>query len=229
MRWRLERRGGNVFGLFSVAAEDLKGATFPVYVDTAIAEELVGASSDDAYGAASSSNWTITQTTAEFSNARYNRYNGFRWTSVPIPQGVNIESASFSPYFYSASNDSPSVTICGNDVDNAATFATSSDTYDDRAKTTANVNWVEADVGVGFNASPDIAGVVEEIVGRGSWASDNALALLTAGIKKSNCFIYHWDRKPTGTYAAKFNCTYTEGGGSAIPAIMHHYRQLRSR
>lgn len=45
MRWRLERRGGDVFGLFSVLATDLKGATFPVYVDTAIAEEQVGASS----------------------------------------------------------------------------------------------------------------------------------------------------------------------------------------
>jgi hypothetical protein len=229
MRWRLERRGGDVFGLFSVLATDLKGATFPVYVDTAIAEEQVGASDDDGSSASPGTAWNRTLANFYLNRTSTSTYcAGFRFTTVPIPQGATIDSASWTPYIYSAANDSPNHTVYANDVDDAADF--SSGRPNQRAYTDAGVSWEGTDIGTGFTQSPDIKAVVQEVVSRDGWASGNNLALLTtdnAGIS-AFCQVYAWDYTGNAR-AAKFNCTYTVGGGSAIPAIMHHYRQLRSR
>ena len=229
MRWRLERRGGDVFGLFSVLATDLKSATYPVYVDTAIDEEQVGASSDDANATAYNSNWIINGTYKYMNQTTVDHCIGLRWTTVPIPVGATIDSASVSVYFYGGNYDNPSARIYGNDVGNAATFATN-ESFNSRDKTTASIDWVATDVGEGFVASPDIKTVVGEIVARGDWASDNAIALLTRAISDVTRYsiLYLWDYTGNAR-GAKFNCTYTAGGASAIPAIMHHYRQLRSR
>lgn len=228
MRWRLERRGGDVFGLFSVLATDLKGATFPVYVDTAISEEKVGASSDDAQD--SSGEWDITSSVGNISGMA-NYYCGFRWTTVPIPKSATIDSAAVDLYFVSTTYDDPDAYLYMEDADNAATFATDEGGYANRAKTAGSVVWNATAVGGSWETSPDIKSIVKTVVNRGGWASGNALALLTAPRGTgagSNARVVQYDYN--SSRGAKFNCTYTAGGGaSAIPAIMHHYRQLRSR
>jgi hypothetical protein len=227
MRWRLERRGGDVFGLFSVAATDLKSATFPVYVDAAIAEEQVGASSNDATASAATIAWDYNNTYDAVNATRTNPLCGFRFTTVPIPQGATIDSASWTPYVYSSTTDDPYCDIYGDDADSAADF--SSGKPEDRAYTTAAVSWIATAIGTGFVQSPDIASIVQEIVNRVGWASGNSLALLTIDPGVNYAFtVYQWDYSDNSR-ASKFNCTYTAGGASAIPAIMHHYRQLRSR
>ena len=229
MRWRLERRGGDVFGLFSVAAADLKSATFPVYVDTAIAEEKVGASSDDASASSASSKWSLTATSFYFNYDYNSKYTGHRFTSVPIPQGATIDSASFSPYIYDSTSDNVAFQMRLNDVDDAVTFAASSDTYNSRSLTATGVNWTADDVGAGYVASPDIKSIVQLVIDRVGWQTNNSIAIITSSLTNgTSCRARSWDYSGNAS-GAKFNCTYTVGGGSAIPAIMHHYRQLRSR
>ena len=228
MRWRLKRRGGDVFGLFSVAATDLQKATFPVYVDTAIAEERVGANSDNAED--TTGQWKITYLYNMYISGYASRYTGHRWTTVPIPQGATIDSASVAFYFPSTSYDDPDAYLYMEDADNAVTFAADEGGYANRTKTASPVTCTATGVGDGFETSQDIKSIVQRVVNRGGWASDNALVLLTAPHGTGAGTYASINAIMSGTpYAAKFNCTYTEGGASAIPAIMHHYRQLRSR
>lgn len=227
MRWRLERRGGDVFGLFGVLATDLKSATYPVYVDTAIAEEQVGASADDARDSSGSGDkWSIVATSSNISGIS-NRYTGHRWTTVPIPNAATIDSASVAFYFNSASTDDPDAYLYMEDADNPVAFATDEGGYNNRVKTAGSVTWYDTGVGTGFVTSPDIKSIVQTVVNRGGWASNNAMVLMTAPRPSSTkATVNFWDYSGNAC-GAKFNCTYTAGGG--IPAIMHHYRQLRSR
>ena len=117
-----------------------------------------------------------------------------------------------------------------NDVDDAVTFAaSSSDTYNSRSQTATAVNWTAADVGAGYVASPDIKSIVQLVIDRVGWQTNNSIAIITSSLTNgTSCRARSWDYSGNAS-GAKFNCTYTAGGASAIPAIMHHYRQLRSR
>ena len=208
-RWQpgltLERRGDYSLALVSVAYEDLIAAQYPLMVDAAISEEQVGAGSDDAYGYASN-NWVLTNYYAMLNMSSNDYQTGHRFTSVPIPQGATIDSATLGFYIYIY--DDPSVTLYCEDVDNADTFTTS-DKWATFTLTTASVAWVASDIGTAWRTSPDVSSIVEEVIERGGWASGNALAFLTRRISSSqSCRIYTYET--SASYGAKFNCTYTE-------------------
>jgi len=102
-----------------------------------------------------------------------------------------------------------------NDIADAATFSVA-ETPGSRAHTTESVEWSATAVGGGFQASPDIAACVQEVIDLVGWASDNALAVLTIAIpevSQSGCRMYDYAGNVSG---AKFNCSYTEGGGTEV-------------
>jgi len=228
-RWpvamRLRRHGAQVFAALSLDARVLREATFPVFIDTDIPEEQVGASSDDAGVVTSSNNWVITDTYVMLNRAAGTNHYGARFTTVPIPSGATIDSAAMSACVYGTNHDSPNFTMYGNDVADAATFATSSDTPDGRAKTTATMVDARTDIGAGFQSLPDMTDIVQEIIDNGGWASGNALAFITynGSSPPGSCIVKTYD--DASTYAAKFNCSYTAGGGAAG----NYFRNTRLR
>jgi autotransporter-associated beta strand protein len=195
--------------ILSTVALDYKNLAkiiYPFYIDASIDEEQIGAASDDAYQTVSTNNWNLTNSMPYLNSTSGNYYNGFRWTSVPIPNGATITSATFSPYMYRYGMD-PQITIYGNDVDSASTFASSSDTFDLRAKTSASATWQAVDVNptAGFYPSADFSSVVQEIVDRAGWVSNNDLAILTSSISGSYmCRLM----ANSSAYWAKLNISY---------------------
>jgi hypothetical protein len=135
-----------------------------------------------------------------------------RFQNVTIPQGTTISAATFSPNFTSASNTG-SATINGEAADDSATSTTTANSISSRSKTTASASWnVGTVASTGFQVSPDISSVIQEIVNRGGWASGNALSLLiSVGSGSASGNINLYDQSPSD--GAELAVTYTAGGG----------------
>jgi hypothetical protein len=137
----------------------------------------VSQSSDDA---SQSFNGIVNLTSMVMNLAAGGGWRGFRWQNVDIAQGTTITSAAFSPYFEYSSNSGVG-TIYGEADDNAATFTTASKSVGGRAKTTHSVSWDTSGVtATGFQGSPDLTAIIQEIINRPGWQSGNALALLVS-------------------------------------------------
>jgi len=220
VEWSLRRVGDRAFATFAVPATALSKATYPVYIDTSISEEQTTENDDDtgsrgttypgydtyyAYGSI-----RVGRTTTQWATG------GFRFTTVPIPAGVTISSAVLS---FSAAGTSAAdiqVRIAAEDVDSAAimsiTHMSGGTAYD--ARTTANVFWDPADwTQYVWYDSPDVAAVVQEVVGRPGWALNNNLLFIMyetrTTLPASNTYRLIEDIATSGN-GAKFNCTYSE-------------------
>lgn len=108
------------------------------------------------------------------------RCGGFRFPNVTVPKDAVITSMTIQVYAYSESYDSINVELYGNDVDDADDFDVLQSIISevDRPRTTTSVSWVEADMGIGWAESPDLADIGNEIFARAGWSSGNALVLL---------------------------------------------------
>ena len=110
---------------------------------------------------------------------------GVRFLNVDIDKDSVVTSASID--FVSVKDDTTYdarifTTIYGEAADNAATFS-SGDNPLDRTRTTGSVTWnetVEPTAGDVVTTS-DLSAIVEEIVGRPSWAANNAMVFIIEG------------------------------------------------
>jgi hypothetical protein len=229
VKWELVESGGAWAAHFSVAAEDLEHKVYPLYLDTDIGEEQVGASADDAE--TNGYTWPGTTTfngTADVLKlgVGYNDVfhgSGVRFQTVPIPQGATIDSASISvkqisEYYLTEQTD---ITIYAQAVDSGAAWAQTTNEPGLATRTTASTQWnigTTAWVWKEWYQSPDIKAVVKEITDRAGWASNHHLNLLIYNTSTDNKqYSYRW----AGSYdssgnvsGAKLNVSYTAGGAA---------------
>ncbi|HET7292040.1 MAG TPA: hypothetical protein VFM88_06425, partial [Vicinamibacteria bacterium] len=113
---------------------------------------------------------------------------GLRFANLNVPQGANILSASLQLTVDEATSGATTLTIRGQDSDNAATFGSSAFNLTSRPTTTAAVVWSPpawTTVGqAGPDQRTDVTFVIDEIVHRAGWAPGNALALIIQGTGK---------------------------------------------
>lgn len=107
------------------------------------------------------------------------RDSAFRFNNITIPQGVTINSAKIVLIGdETSSSENVDSVIKGIKEANAGAL-NSSNRPSQRSKTTASVNWTISDRTQNVNQeSPDIASIIEEIVGQSSWVSGNSLILV---------------------------------------------------
>lgn len=185
-----------------------------------IPEEQVGASTDDCQRFTVFID-TINLVALTFSAGKTTTFGpsatleaGMRFTTVPIPNGVTIDSASVS-IWATGGRFMARTKLRGEDADNPATFSTKGD-FDARPRTTAAIDWdipnssawhspVEQ-----WRQSPDISSVIQEIVDRPGWSSGNALVLFWAddgSASNNRATGESYDDVPSE--APKLNVTYT--------------------
>jgi hypothetical protein len=109
-----------------------------------------------------------------------------RFTGVTLPAGATVTDAWVQFQVDEVSTADASVTIAGEAADSAAAFTTVSKNISSRLRTSATVGWVPAAwpttaARTADQRTPNLAAVLQEIVGRPGWASGNALALLVTG------------------------------------------------
>lgn len=136
---------------------------------------------------------------------------GFRFINVAIPQGSAILSANVSLYVYSASYDDANIVIYGNDVDDAPDFNDNQNIINstERPRTSASVSWVADALGTGWKTKTGLKDIIQEIVDRDSWSSDNALALLFIANTDVSKRLYVYSYDQGSEYAAELKISWT--------------------
>lgn len=215
--WRLRRRGNRVFAALSVPASVLSSpqVEYPVFVDVDISEEQVGAGFDDGYsynGSYTNGDDRRLRTSAfmNFNDAN-SLFSLFRFTTVPIPQGANITFAEFIPWTLSAPLDDPEVTLYCEDIDNSPDLQDPNPLIDNRTLTTASFAWSDTDLGAGFTNPTvgPITSLIQEVVSRGGWLSDNALSVIGDDTQSAKAYqAATYENVPAAT--AKLNVSYDE-------------------
>lgn len=99
---------------------------------------------------------------------------GLRFQTIAVPQGATILAAFMTLIADDTDSTSVFARILGEDADDASTFDLTGTDFENRLRTTAFVDWdIPAFAsGTSYN-TPDITPIVQEIVDRTGWASNN--------------------------------------------------------
>ncbi len=187
-------------------------------IDPPISEEDITVNSDDAsqgYPAQSTVNLN-----GLFGNeylGNYVRYyhSGWRFQTLPINNGDTVNSATLEPVQTTTGGATATATLYAEDVDDAGTFTTAANNISGRTRTTASTALTNADwPGDNNRASWDVASIVQEIVDRGGWASNNDIAFLAIGTNTTNSYLGFEDYNSGAANAADFNADVGAASGS---------------
>ena len=150
-----------------------------------VLEVRVASSSDDAEEKPSGSVST-SSSDLELVEESSTQTVGIRFNGVALPHGATVVDAWVQFRVDEAASGSVALNIRGQADDDAATFSSSSGNVSSRPTTLATVAWSPAPWITVGDAGPDqrtpnVAGVIQEIVSRPGWTSGNALAVVLTG------------------------------------------------
>jgi len=145
----------------------------------------VGSSFDDAEERASGSMY-LDSSDLELVYDGSNQTVGMRFNGLNIPQGTTITNAYVQFQVDETNSEAASLTIQGENIDNALTFTSSGGNISSRARTTAGVSWSPVPWTTKGEAGPDqqtpnLASVIQEIVNRSDWLGGNSLVIIITG------------------------------------------------
>ncbi len=160
----------------------------------------VSQASDDAEERSSNGNVDLGSTDLELGSDGGNaQIAGLRFRNINIPNGATILSASIQFTVDETDSGATSVTIIGEDANNALTFSTNINDISTRTQATATVAWnnipawnTVGQAGVD-QRTPDLTGIVQEIVNRGGWSSGNAMVFGMYGSGERTAESYNGD------------------------------------
>ena len=123
---------------------------------------------------------------------QFNQIVGLRFTDVNLPQNAIITNAyiQFTVDEDDSDQDPTNLLIEGENVGNSIVFEELPNNISLRPRTTSQVNWNnvplwetvgEADLD---QQTPDISGIIQEILNRPDWSQNNALSIIISGTGK---------------------------------------------
>jgi type IV pilus assembly protein PilY1 len=157
----------------------------------------VNQGSDDAEERATGTGgMTLTGSVQLIRSGSQNQIVGVRFQNIKIPSGATITSAALEFEVDSTNTASTSLTIKGEASGNPTTFLDSDANISSRSTTTASVAWSNLpNLAVNQKlVAPDIKTIVQELVNRSDWASDNAMAFIITGSGTKN--VESYDSEP---------------------------------
>ena len=147
-----------------------------------------------------------------------------RFGGLQVPQGATITNAYVQFRTDETSPGAANLTIRAENVDNAPTYTAAANNIGNRATTAANVAWTPPDwtaVGEAGTAqrTPNLASVVQAVVGRAGWAQGNALALQFRGTGRRTAEAFEGG----ASFAPLLHVEYTTGSGgpSNTPPVVN--------
>lgn len=148
-------------------------------------EARVSAGEDDAEESASGS-VGLTSSDLELVHDGGDQVVGIRFRDLEIPNGAAIVAAYIQFRVDEATSEATSLLIQAQSADDAPLFSSSSNNISARERTAAAIPWAVAPwTSVGQagpdQRSPDIAPVIQEVVGRAGWSAGRALAVIITG------------------------------------------------
>ena len=162
---------GTVFGLVAVVF-----AVLAPSAGAATGTFEVAASSDDAEEKAGRVN--LASSDLELIDDSGQQTVGMRFTNVAIPEGSTITNAYVQFQADRSSSNAVTVDVLAQAADHPATFTTAPGDISSRATTSSSVAWAIPAWSAGQRGAaqrtPNLAGVVQEVVNRSRWTSGNA-------------------------------------------------------
>jgi len=148
-------------------------------------ERRVASSSDDAEESASGV-MNLNSTNLDLVFNASNQTVGMRFTALAIPAGATITRAYIQFTARKVDHGTASLTIRGQTADNPGTFTGVAGDVSGRSPTTAAVSWSPPGWGKITDAgadqrTPELEGVIQEIVSRPGWSSGSALVIMITG------------------------------------------------
>lgn len=125
---------------------------------------------------------------------------GIRFNGIAVPKGATIIAAYVQFKVDEATTAATNLTIQGQAIDTAPTFASAVNNITARGRTTASVAWNNvpgwSTVGAAGaeQKTPNIGPVIQEIVNRDGWVSGNSLALIITGNGKRTAEAFDGDQ-----------------------------------
>ena len=163
----------------------------PIWNSTVVSSQ-VSQSSDDAEEDLSDGSMYLNSTDLELVEDDYAQLVGMRFQNITIPQGATIRSA-YIEFECDESSTSvgddegggiaTSLTIRGEDIDQASSFTSAINNISNRPRTAAYVNWnflSEWSLDVKYQ-TPDLSNIIYEIISRNGWANGNSIVLFVEG------------------------------------------------
>ena len=145
----------------------------------------IAATNDDAEEEVSSGNMYRNSSDLELiADGSTNQLIGLRFQNIQIPQGTTIVSAVLEFETDETNSGATSVTIEGEDINDAPQFGNGNSNISNRARTSASVDWNSIPAWNTVSErhqSPDITSIVQEIVDRGGWSAGSDMVFIITG------------------------------------------------
>jgi len=201
-------------GEFTVSDEAT--LTFTGSASVSFLDVPVAVSSDDAEQLASTNGIRLANADLDLmidAGGSNNVAVGLRFAGLGIPQGAAITHAYVQFEANTPSSVATALTLKGQAADNAPTFASQNSNITLRPTTTALATWSpDSWLLLGESSlrqrTPNLAGVVQEVVDRPGWASSNAVVLVITGSGQRSAEA--WDSNPAA--APLLHVEWTTGG-----------------
>ncbi len=153
-----------------------------------------------------------------------------RFTNLTIPADATVTAAWIQFRANEAQSEATSLSIAAQLADNAPPFASSHGALSD-LPATAGVSWPNVPAWATGTTGPaqrttDIAGVIQQIVGRPGWQSGNSIAILVTGTGHRTASAF----ESGASFAPLLHVEYTSpaGASSAGPAVRSGTSDVRS-
>lgn len=211
---QVRRQGANLYSAVRFLKSFIDSAVFPVYLDDTV-DEQVGASADDAWYKSDGTFRDTTSGDQRFGDAtilEIPSIGSYARMQLSIPQGSTITSA----YMTYRATQTRSGTTCNAilsaaDEDNATNPSSASDAVN-RTRTTASALWSNIATwtqNVNYT-SADVSAIIQEVVQRAGWVSDNYILLFTDNNGSSaSAWRDGYSYDASTTYAPKLHVEYT--------------------
>jgi type IV pilus assembly protein PilY1 len=151
---------------------------------------------------------------------------GIRFQNVVVPKNASIIEAAIEFRAKGASSGATTLTFKGEAADDAAAISSSNNDITDRTSTTASVNWVPDPwtTDKELFASPDLKTIVQEIVNRTGWASNNSMLFKITGSGTNLRSAYSFDGDPNA--GPRLRIKYGSTGGGAVKTVRARMLEL---
>jgi len=202
---------------------------YPIRIDQDITE-TIQADGDDGYQDNDTGVWATEYGSSgnTIMDDGANLGPGFRYLGILVGQGDTIDTGTLLRVEVGQHGDSQPTTgtLFGDDVDDAAAFANDDGPYE-FTNTTASfaVSIAESDQNtqVTWDLFGGGTGIVQEIVDRGSWASNNDMRFGVVSV--TTYYAYLGDSSAGGDIAVILEINFTASAGLSIPVAMSQYRR----
>lgn len=197
-------------------AEPTPEPTVPQTGTTASATVQVSGGNDDAEERANGSMYLNSSDLELTWDGGGHQRVGIRFGNIPVPAGAAVTSASLEFETDERNSGAASLVIAGHATNDAATFTSASGNISSRPTTSATATWQPTpwQTTNERHTSPDLAPIINEIVGRPDWDQGNALALIISGTGERTAESWNGERSA----APRLHLTWTIGGTATSPS-----------